>query len=94
MSIRRLRALIRGIPPDSALQRAFDPNWRWSSTDELLSSLIEVTDRNGRWFAQVHARKGSKVPDPVRIPRPWEREEKSLVSSPEQVRAFFSGGKR
>lgn len=56
---------------------------------ELAASLVEVTDRNGRWFFQVNSKKGTPSPPPVNIPRPWDIDEKPEPSTTDEVKAFF-----
>lgn len=76
MGVRRLLALLDGIPPGSALHRAVDPDgWAWTTTEELMASLIEVADFGNRWYIAAHidSKKGGKVPDAIRVPRPGER---------------------
>lgn len=74
-----------------------DAAWRdtleWSRQDELLSSLIEVTDRwmrrlaigAGRWDAR-------SLPPPLNIPRPGEEmpERPKPTNDPQEIAAFFN----
>lgn len=71
--MRRLRALVAGLPPGCALLRKLDPEGsRWSTTDELLARLIEEVDRGNRWFFQANTEKDTPPPDPIEIRRPGE----------------------
>lgn len=67
-----MRALIEGLPPESALYRAHTKGW--TQTDELLATLIQVVDQSNRLFVQVHSKPNSAVPPPIEIRRPWEPE--------------------
>lgn len=53
-----------------------DPTgWTWSTTEELLAGLIEVVDAGNRMFYSAHTKKGSRALEPIRIDRPWQRDE-------------------
>ena len=90
MSSRRLGALIRSLPPDSATARASDPHFGWTNTDELLASLLEGVDLgNAMFYAANTGRSDWVLAD---IGRPWkpvEEPEAPKMSSIEDVKAFF-----
>lgn len=94
--MRRIKALVGGLPRDSALLRHLDPEGsQWNNTTELLASLIEVVDFSNRLYIVAHAKKGAKAPEPIKVRRPGEkeREESRVVSmSSPEARAFFGGG--
>lgn len=69
---RRLGALVRGLPADSATFRAVAPAASWTISDELLATLIELTDARWGWFFDVHAKPNTRRPSPLRIPRPGQ----------------------
>lgn len=46
---------------------------RWSNTDELLATLIELLDGWRIMWMRANTKKGAKVPEPVKITRPHER---------------------
>lgn len=94
MTVRRLQSLVSGLPTDSALRRAVDPNWHWSTTDELLACLIEVNDRNGVWFYQANSKKGTKSPKPVHVPRPWDETDEPTPAQSDEMKAFFGKANR
>jgi len=77
MGVRRLLALVRGLPPDSA-------TWRqehgWGHQEELLASLLELTDAWGRALAQLLG--GRVQGKPLRIQRPGEQREQAEPESP------------
>jgi hypothetical protein len=65
---RRLASLIRGLPPDSALHRALDPDgWAWGNVEELMAVLVEM-------FHSANTPKGTK---PLKIRRPGASPERS-----------------
>lgn len=96
--MRRLIALINGLPPGGALHRSIDPaRVDWSQTDELLATLVEVVDIGNRDFAAVHSDKGSPPRKPIRVPRPGHEAEPAPArrqATPEEMRAFFGGAIR
>jgi hypothetical protein len=91
---RRLLALIRGLPPDAATFRDEQPSW--TQRDELLATLVEVTDAWGRQVvATLVALHGGKVrlPEPVRVRHPERAEaeppEKHITTDAAEIAAFF-----
>jgi len=87
---RRLLSLIDGLPPGSAMHRALDPaGSSWGQLEELVATLIEVTDMSNRLYLRVHTNPGTDVGEPIHIPRPWD--EKKPATEPEDVAAFFAG---
>jgi hypothetical protein len=97
MSAGRLWALVKHLPPGSALAREIDPQGsQWGNTEELLATLVEITDWGNRNFAAVHA-KNRKHITPIKIPRPKKptapgKKKPKKQSEPEQMLSFF--GKR
>lgn len=70
ISCSRIRALIIGLGPGSALHRSQDPKgWSWDQTAELLATIIEILDRQDRHFVMANTKDG-KAWDPIRVPRP------------------------
>jgi hypothetical protein len=43
---------------------------RWSTVDELLAALVELTHAHLVAFLRVHSRKGARMPAPLEVPRP------------------------
>lgn len=69
--MRRLHALVSGLPRDAALLRKLDPEQaQWGTTAELLAALIEVVDMGNRMYHAAHTRKGTTPLTPVEIRRP------------------------
>jgi len=74
LGFRRVAALIHWLPPDAALWRSMGLSW--SEERELLAVNIEVLDSLRRAFLMANSKKGTKPPEPVRIPRPWQKQER------------------
>jgi hypothetical protein len=93
--VRRLRSLIRGLPVDSALRRAANPTgWAWTTDTELLADLVELADTNLKMFLRANTEKGTLIPDPIHVPRPWERTDvqpQAEPPDPAKVQQFFAG---
>ena len=88
---RYLLTLIRGLSPRSSLNRKLTSRGNdWSSTEELLASLIEQVDLGNRLFFMANAKHGSKVWKPMHIPRPTVKPRP--ISTSDEVRRFFGGG--
>lgn len=89
IGVRRLRALIAGLPIGSALHRSLDPTgWAWGTTEELLAVLVEVVDLGNRQYVAFEAGR-NKVPKPIDIRRPWKVEEPKRFASHAEIEAFF-----
>lgn len=71
IGVRRLRSLLRGLPPDGALARDLrDDLWDSSATDSLLALLCELTDYGNRVALAAAGQK--RLPQPLSIPRPGQ----------------------
>jgi hypothetical protein len=91
MSVRRLGALLAGLPARNALARALDPKGvgsDWGHVEELLATQAELIDQGNRLFYQAHAKKGSRDPEPIKIRRPWDEELAAPVASQDELRAY------
>lgn len=89
MGLRRLRALIDGLPRDSAFIRKVHPHPDWTQTHELMATLIEAVDFGNRVLWSVNRDKHSpKAPDPIKIPRPWRKDEKRRKATVTELRQF------
>lgn len=87
MSVRRYASLVKWLPPDAALWRATGKDW--STTNELLSILIETLDTFRRMYLQANSKRGTNLPEPLHIPRPWEREKERKKSSGTSLRELI-----
>ena len=66
--MRELLALAAGLPPGTP---------RWDQTTELLASIVDELERAVYAIQAVHAdaRHRSRIPKPVRVPRPVSQEQ-------------------
>lgn len=78
-----------------------DPDgWRWSYPEELLAALIELVDYGNRLFFSANVKKGTRVPKPVQIIRPWQRKDHVADAAPRrqatasEIEAFFGKGRK
>jgi hypothetical protein len=92
---RRLMSLVSGLPLEGAVARAVLYGGRdWSNADELLATLVEMTDLGNRIAFVQNTKKGTKVWEPVRVDRPTkqlpdEPAPKKEQASPAQMREAF-----
>ncbi len=75
IGVRRIASLIRWLPPEAALWRA--NKTAWTVDNELNAGIIEMLDALLRAYIQTHSKPTSKKPNPVKIPRPWDKAETS-----------------
>lgn len=87
LGVRRLWALVNGLPEDSATHRE-----TWTLRDEVAAATVEIVDFWGRVGAQLQGVKPRDLPDPVRIPRPGdeERNKPKIEKDPRKIAAFFA----
>ncbi|MDF1596942.1 MAG: hypothetical protein P1T08_12760 [Acidimicrobiia bacterium] len=75
VELRRLRSLLFGLPPGAAIYRdvAGTPPDQppWGYTEELLAVIAELVHENIRVLVKANSKKGTRLPDPLRLPRPW-----------------------
>jgi hypothetical protein len=84
-----MRSLIKGLPPESALSRALSPDTvDWGNAEELLATQIEMTDLSNRLYIQAHSDEHAKAPEPVKVPRPYQRYEAPKDKTAE-IKEFF-----
>jgi len=89
VGVRRLMALIRGLPPESTLSRVTG-DW-WTEGHELTASLVELTHAVAQasqlsaqtGWAQVAGKKQFPKPDPLKIPRPGDSDVQVDAELPE-----------
>lgn len=64
---RRILALVRGLPPDSATFRQDRPGW--TQQDEWMAQLVESIDHWGalQFFLAPNRKKNAKPPPPQRL---------------------------
>lgn len=69
ISTRRVVNLVRWLPPEAAVWRALEQSW--STGEELQALTIELLDSIRRLYIQANTKKGTKLPEPIEIRRPW-----------------------
>ena len=86
---RRLTALINGLSPGCATFRKLKGGSDWGNTEELLATVAELIDATNRLIYQVNSKKGARVWEPLRVPRPYDKKRQSQPSSSDEMLAFF-----
>ena len=98
LTLRRLRVLLDGLPPDSlwwtAMRQRDDllatagggdvDTARWDTTHELLAALIDATNEVAWTVAQVNSK--HKLPSPSRFPRPGTKPRRRSMSPTNRAR--------
>jgi hypothetical protein len=92
IELRRLMALVNGLPRDAATWREErEEAERWTQTDELLAVMIEVTDMWSHLIFKAAGGKLRKPHKPIQVRRPWERERNRIsLSDQDAIKRFFS----
>lgn len=71
-----------------------DPEgWSWGVAEYLLAAAVEQIDAGNRLFLMANVKKGTRIPEPVEIPRPGvqrEKQEVERMSTKAEMLAFFS----
>lgn len=91
LGVRRIRALVRGLPLDGVTIRETELDGKsWSITDELLAIQAELIDHGNRMYYSAHAKNPGGVWKPLKITRPSdERPPERTISTVEDVKQFF-----
>lgn len=98
--MRRVLALVRGLPPDGAVARqiADDPlEVEWSIEVQLLAAIAELLDEANMLFFTAHAKEGTPFREPIRIRRPGAEQLETTTRRPatsDELRRFFKGAVR
>jgi hypothetical protein len=88
--VRRILSLVNGLPMEGATFRATVTKGRsWSTTDELLATLIELTDFTNRILFSVNKKESTRVWDPIHISRPTDVP--PLPAKSEELLRMFGG---
>lgn len=74
LGVRRLTALVAGLPPAGSLGRDLDPFLAagWDSATELTAMVAELVDHSNRMYLMANSKKGTRLPPPLFIPRPGQ----------------------
>lgn len=92
LGVRRINALVEGLPLSGATFRAAATNGvQWSTTDELLAVLVEMIDHSNRMYFAAHAKKGQGVWKPVQIARPATKKIEPVSTPVSKIREVFGG---
>lgn len=89
----RVLRLVKHLPPESAFAHC-GAGW-WTSELELLAAAVELTHQNVVATIALGARKGTTLPDPLRIPRPTDTAAPVEAARPASIvdwDAFLNGG--
>lgn len=70
LGFRRIVGLLTWLPAEAALWRSMKVSW--TEDRELAAIQIELLDALRRTYIVANSKKGARMPDPVRIPRPWD----------------------
>lgn len=93
LSPRRLRVLIRHLPRESALARALHGDVvDWGLTEHLLAGVVDELAVGNWLFVTANSPEHADPPErPRPVPRPGveDEEEEIVVTTPEQLAAFF-----
>lgn len=60
---------------------------------ELLATLAEELSIANLMYLKAHAKEGTKMPEVLKVPRPWDAPVEHRLSTDEEMRAVF-GPKR
>jgi hypothetical protein len=71
ISTRRFYSLVKWLPPEAAVWRSMQRNW--TTENELQAITIEMLDGFRRLYLQANSKKGTQLPPPITIPRPWDK---------------------
>lgn len=63
----------------------------WGITEELLAKIIEIIDLGNRQFVMANVKKGTRIPDPIRIPRPGELKKSRRTASANEIVELLGG---
>ena len=70
LGFRRIVGLLTWLPAEAALWRSMKVSW--TEDRELAAIQIELLDSLRRTYIAANSKKGARMPDPIRIPRPWD----------------------
>lgn len=94
LSIRKLAALVSGLPRGSALHIAMSGEEAlWGTSDYLLAATVDHLAVANWLFVQANSKKGARNPYPDPVPRPGDKkknEEPRRFASAKEVSAFIA----
>jgi hypothetical protein len=93
--VRRLSALLNGLPPDSALNRAGSA---WTTQDEIAALAVERQEHYWSIWLAMNAKEPKKLPPPIAVthpdrpePEPEPKQRKQPTRDPAQIARVFGG---
>ncbi|GAA3473884.1 hypothetical protein GCM10018965_084370 [Nonomuraea roseola] len=95
LSVRKLIALLSGLPRGSALHIATEGDAAtWSTSDYLLANAVDYLAIGNWLFVSANSKKGARNPRPEPVPRPGSQkktqEEPRRFASAKEVSAFLA----
>jgi hypothetical protein len=94
LSVRKLFALVSGLPQGSALHRALRGDAAdWDTNDYLLAAVVDYLAVANWLFIQANSKKGTKNPFPEPVKRPGAKskdDEPKRFASAKEVSAFLA----
>lgn len=89
IGLRRIRALIFGLPPEAMVWRR---EYGWGIAEELAAVGLELQHAILRVLIQANSKKGSSPPKQLHVPRPYEARERARrrgrPASAERIASF------
>lgn len=76
------------LPKDSATIRAESAHPDWTQETEFLASAVEGISTLSVIFLKAWSERGTRIPNPVSIPRPWDRRERRPATSKDLAQLF------
>jgi hypothetical protein len=83
IGVREISHMVKWLPSEAAVWR--DAGTSWSTENELQATTVEMLDAILRVYIQAHSKPNSKKPKPIKIPRPYEKQEKKRTSIGEML---------
>lgn len=75
MSFERMRALMKGLSPNSAYARfTLYDGAQWGAVEELLATVAEQVDFGNRLYYDSHRQAGERSWEPLKIRRPYNKQ--------------------
>jgi hypothetical protein len=90
MGVRRLGALIKNLPPDSAISRkALNAPSGWDNQIELLAQTVDALHSLIHVTIQLNSDGRTSLDDPYRVPRPFEKPEPLPLVAGKELEDFL-----
>lgn len=86
--------MVVGLPKDSATSRAESDYPDWTQETEFLANVIEGVSALTVVFMKAWSEKGARIPDPITVPRPWDRARERRPATSQDLRKLFGSRMR